>query len=204
MISPKFSSFYLVLDNADWIERLVPLGLKLVQLRLKNQTNENAYAEIIRAKNICEKYNCQLIVNDYWQAAIDLGCDYIHLGQEDLDIADMPAIKKANIKIGLSTHNRIELDRALSFMPNYIALGPIFKTSTKLIKHQPQGLEKLAQWKKIIGALPLIAIGGIKVEDALNVINAGADSIAIISDVTKNIDPELRTKTWLNTVCNND
>lgn len=192
--------FYLILDNADWIERLIPQGVKLVQLRFKNQPDDLIRAEIFRAKNICDKHNCQLIVNDYWQAAIDLKCDYIHLGQEDLDTSDIKAIKKSGIQFGISTHDEDELERALFLKPNYIALGPIFKTSTKVIWHEPQGMEKLTKWKQAIGALPLVAIGGINVKTASMVLQSGADSIAVVSDVTKNTAPETRVKTWLKTV----
>lgn len=192
--------FYLILDNADWIERLVPLGVKLVQLRFKSDQNDLICEEINRAKIICEKYDCQLIVNDYWQAAIDLKCDYIHLGQEDLDTADIKAIKKAGIKFGISTHDEKELERALSLKPNYIALGPIFNTTTKIVGHEPQGFKKITRWKQLISDLPLIAIGGITLEKAGDIFQAGANSIAIISDITKNTSPEERVNTWLETV----
>lgn len=192
--------FYLILDNADWIERLVPLGVKLVQLRFKSDQNDLICEEINRAKTICEKYDCQLIVNDYWQAAIDLKCDYIHLGQEDLDTADIKAIKKAGIKFGISTHDEKELERALSLKPNYIALGPIFNTTTKIVGHEPQGFKKITRWKQLISDLPLIAIGGITLEKADDIFQAGANSIAIISDITKNTSPEERVNTWLETV----
>lgn len=192
--------FYLILDNADWIERLVPLGVKLVQLRFKSDHNDLICEEINRAKIICEKYDCQLIVNDYWQAAIDLKCDYIHLGQEDLDTADIKAIKKADIKFGISTHDEKELERALSLKPNYIALGPIFNTTTKIVGHEPQGFKKITRWKQLISDLPLIAIGGITLEKAGDIFQAGANSIAIISDITKNTSPEERVNTWLETV----
>jgi len=199
-MSNHLHPFYLILDNADWIERLVPHGVKLVQLRFKNKHNDLIREEISRAKSICKKHDCQLIINDYWQAAIDLKCNYIHLGQEDLNTADIGAIKKAGIKFGISTHNETELDRALSLDPNYIALGPIFNTSTKTVGHAPQGLEKITRWKQLIGNLPLVAIGGINIESAPHIFKAQADSIAIISDVTKNSSPEKRIKTWIETV----
>lgn len=198
-MSNHLHPFYLILDNADWMERLVPHGVKLVQLRFKNNQNDLILAEISRAKSICEKHDCQLVVNDYWQTAIDLKCNYIHLGQEDLDTADIDAIKKSGINFGISTHNEEELERALSLNPNYIALGPIFNTSTKTVSHAPQGLEKITRWKRLIGNLPLVAIGGINVESTQDILQAGADSIAIISDVTKNGSPEKRVKTWLET-----
>lgn len=200
----KLHPFYLILNSVDWIEQLVPLNVKLVQLRIKNKSGNLVRAEISRAKNICEKHDCQLIINDHWQIAIDLKCNYIHLGQEDLDTADITAIKKAGVKFGISTHDETELERALSFDPDYIALGPIFKTTTKVVSHDPQGIKKLSSWKQKIGNLPLIAIGGINLKKAVEVRQAGADCIAVVSDVTKNRDPKARVKTWLNTVRNND
>ncbi len=196
----KLDPFYLIVGNADWIERLVPLGVKLVQLRFKDQPTDVVKAEILRAQNICKKYNCQLIVNDYWQEAIDLDCDYVHLGQSDLDTADISAIKNAGIKLGLSTHDRAELERALSHEPDYIALGPIYPTILKKMPWKPQGLEKLTRWKNLVGELPLIAIGGLTPERLPGVFAAGADSVAVVTDITLNDNPEARVGTWMQTI----
>ena len=126
--------FYPILDNADWIERLVPLGIKLVQLRSKDLPEAETREEIIRSRDICAKHDCQLIVNDYWQIAIEEGCDYVHLGQEDLDEADVAAIRAAGIRLGISTHDHAELTRALDLNPDYVALGPVYPTILKKMK----------------------------------------------------------------------
>ena len=165
-VKNNLSPFYLIVDDADWIERLVPLGVKLVQLRFKDQADAVARPEIQRAQKICRDHDCLLVVNDYWQAAIDLGCDYIHLGQSDLDTADVQAIKRSGIRFGVSTHDHAELERALSLDPDYVALGPIYPTISKELSWAPQGLEKLTEWKKLIGQRPLVAIGGITLECA--------------------------------------
>lgn len=123
--------FYLIVGHVDWIERLVPLGVKLVQLRIKDTPIGDVRAQIRRAKEICDAHNCQLIVNDYWQIAIEEGCDFVHLGQEDMGQADFDAIRGANMQFGLSTHDDAELDRALSFNPAYVALGPVYPTILK-------------------------------------------------------------------------
>ena len=194
---PLFHPFYLIVDSARWIERLVPVGVKLVQLRLKDQSDRLVRSEIGRAQKICRDNDCTLVVNDYWQAAIDLGCDFLHLGQEDLDTADMKAIKKAGIRFGLSTHDHAELDRALAHSPDYVALGPIYPTTLKQLSWAPQGLEKITEWKSLIGNLPLVAIGGLTLERLPGVLAAGADCAAVSSDVTGNPEPERQVASWL-------
>ncbi|ABM45287.1 thiamine-phosphate pyrophosphorylase [Bartonella bacilliformis str. Heidi Mejia] len=193
----KLDPFYLIVDNADWIERCVPLGIKLVQLRIKNKDTELIRHHIKRAKNICDQFGAQFIVNDYWEIAIDEKCDFIHLGQEDLNNADIPAIRKNGIKFGLSTHDEYELDIALSFCPEYIALGPIYPTILKKMKWPPQGLEKIKQWKKLIGPLPLVGIGGLTPERAINVLQVGANSAAAITDIILHKKPKERVQQWI-------
>jgi thiamine-phosphate pyrophosphorylase len=188
--------FYLIVDSASWIERLLPSGVKLVQLRIKDVSAEARRAEIAKSKALCAHYGAQLIVNDYWQDAIDLGCDYIHLGQSDLDTADLAAIRKAGLRLGVSTHDEAELSRALATAPDYIALGPIYPTILKQMPFGPQGLGRLGEWRKKIGALPLVGIGGISLDRAKGVLEAGADSAAVVTDITLNADPEARARAW--------
>jgi thiamine-phosphate pyrophosphorylase len=189
--------FYLIVDSIAWLERLLPCGVKLVQLRIKDKTDTALQSEIAAGKALCDKYGAQLIVNDYWQLAIDEACDYIHLGQEDLDNADINAIRKAGLKLGISTHDECELDRALSFRPDYIALGPIYPTILKQMPFAPQGLEKLGEWRKRVGNLPLVGIGGLSVERGIAVLKAGANCAAAVTDITLNADPEARVKEWV-------
>jgi len=195
-VSSNITAFYPIVENCEWVERIVPLGVKTIQLRNKGNAS-SIQDNIVRAQKICDTYNCQLIVNDHWQLAIDLNCNYIHLGQEDLENADIKAIQKHNLKIGISTHSHEELEIALVLDPDYIALGPIFGTTSKELEWQEQGLERINEWKKLIGAKPLIAIGGITLENASSVYAAGANSIAVISDITKNKEPEQRAHDWL-------
>ena len=196
MNSP-LAQFYLIVDSSRWLERLLPCGVKLVQLRAKNLPESELYQEVKKSKSLCENYNSQLIINDHWKLAIDSGCNYIHLGQEDLDNADMPAIRRADLKLGISTHNEAELDRALTFDPDYIALGPIYPTILKQMPWAPQGLERISKWKKKIADIPLVAIGGLNIERAPGVVAAGADSLAVVTDITLNNDPEARVREWL-------
>lgn len=189
--------FYPIFDSANWIERLVPLGIKLVQLRIKDAPADMVRTNIRRAKTICDTHGCTLIINDHWQAAIDEGCDYIHLGQEDLDGADIPAIRTAGLRIGISTHDKIELARALAIAPDYIALGPIYPTILKKMKWHEQGIDKLSKWRDLIGQTPLVAIGGMSIDRAPGAFNAGADIVACVTDITLNDDPETRVRAWL-------
>ncbi|WP_047459894.1 thiamine phosphate synthase [Rhizobium rhizogenes] len=193
----RLAPFYLIVDSADWIARLVPLGVKLVQLRIKDRTPSEIRAEIQRAKAICTAHQCQLVINDYWQLAIEEGCDFIHLGQEDLAVADLRAIRKAGLKLGLSTHDEAELATALAARPDYIALGPVYPTILKKMPWAPQGLDRLRQWKGRIGTLPLVAIGGLNLDRVAGVFQNGADSAAVVTDITRNADPEARTLEWI-------
>jgi thiamine-phosphate pyrophosphorylase len=189
--------FYVIVDSAAWIARLLPCGVKLVQLRIKDKPDAVVRAEIDEAKALCERHGAQLIVNDYWRHAIDAGCDFIHLGQGDLDTADFSAIRRAGLRFGVSTHDEAELCRALEPGPDYIALGPIYPTILKAMAFAPQGLPRLAEWKTKIGKIPLVGIGGITLERAVGVLEAGADSAAVVTDITRNADPEQRARDWV-------
>lgn len=189
--------FYLIVDSAEWIARLLPCGVRLVQLRIKDKPDATIRAEIKKAKALCERHDALLVVNDYWQQAIDAGCDFIHLGQGDLDTADLAAIRRACLRLGVSTHKEAELSRALETKPDYIALGPIYPTVLKAMAFAPQGLPRLAEWKKKIGDIPLVGIGGVTLERVRAVLEAGADSAAVVTDITRNADPEQRTRDWV-------
>lgn len=191
------SRFYLIVDNVESLAGYLPLGLKCVQLRVKEGTDEKLRLTIRAAKTLCDEHDCQLIINDYWQLAIEEGCGGLHLGQEDLDGADISAIRAAGIRYGISTHDKAELERALNLNPDYIALGPVYQTLLKKMPWRPQGLEKLARWKARVGDIPLVAIGGLTPERADGVFTSGADSICVVTDVQQHSDPVLRVKQWL-------
>jgi thiamine-phosphate pyrophosphorylase len=141
--------------------------------------------------------SAKLVVNDYWRAAIEAKAQHVHLGQEDLVDADVGAIRRAGLTLGLSTHDDAELENALRHDPDYVALGPIYPTTLKVMRFGPQGLARITEWKRRIGAIPLVAIGGITLERASAIYAAGADSIAVVSDVTRNNDPDARVHAWL-------
>lgn len=189
--------FYLIVDDVGWLRRLMPCGVKLVQLRAKNLSESDLRAQIAESRALCATHGAQLIVNDFWRLAIELGCDYVHLGQEDLSNADLNAIKAGGLKLGVSTHDEAELQKALAAEPDYIALGPIFQTVLKKMPWAPQGFEKITQWRNKIGALPLVAIGGLTPERAQECFKAGADSAAVVTDISLNPDPEMRCREWI-------
>lgn len=189
--------FYPIVPDAAWVARIVPLGVRTLQLRIKDAPLFEVRRQITEALDITRRHGCQLIVNDYWREAIDAGADYIHLGQEDLAAADLAAIKSAGVRLGISTHSQEELDIALAAEPDYVALGPIYETKLKIMKWAPQGLARIGVWKGRIGGLPLVAIGGITPERAADVVAAGADSVAVITDFMTAQDPEARVEKWL-------
>ncbi|MBV7407405.1 thiamine phosphate synthase [Maritimibacter sp. DP1N21-5] len=189
--------FYPIFDDVRWLRRMLPLGVTFVQLRIKDLPEDALRAQIAEARDLCRDHGAHLVVNDHWQLAIELGCDWLHLGQEDLDIADLEAIRAAGLRLGISTHDDRELARALALHPDYIALGPVYPTILKTMKWHRQGVEKLSEWKARIGAIPLVAIGGMSVDRAPGAFAAGADVVSAVTDITLNDDPEARVRQWL-------
>jgi thiamine-phosphate pyrophosphorylase len=194
---PYPDRFYPVVDTLAWVERLCALGVGTLQLRVKDLTHKQVMILIRPAIAAAGAVGAKLVINDYWRAAIEAGAAHLHLGHEDLATADIAAIRKAGLTFGLSTHDEAELEEALRHDPDYVALGPIYPTTVKPMRAAPQGLERITAWKKRIGSIPLVAIGGITLERAPAVYAAGADSIAVVTDITRNTDPDARVKAWL-------
>lgn len=193
----RLAPVYPILDSAAWIRRLLPAGVRLVQLRVKDRPAGELRAEIRESKALCARAGAQLIVNDHWQLALEEGCDFVHLGQGDLDTADVPALRRAHVRIGISTHDDAELARTLALAPDYVALGPIYPTLLKVMAFAPQGLGRIGEWKRRIGDIPLVAIGGITLERLPGVLAAGADCAAVVTDIVRNPAPEERMRQWL-------
>ncbi|BAQ18584.1 thiamine phosphate synthase [Methyloceanibacter caenitepidi] len=192
----QLDPFYPIVPDTAWLKRLLPAGLKLVQLRIKDAPADTVRTEIGEALRLCADAGCQLVVNDYWQEAIEAGADFVHLGQEDLADADVNAIRDAGIKLGISTHSDEELATALAAEPDYVALGPVYPTLLKKMPWAPQGLDRVAAWKAQVPC-PLVAIGGLTPDRAPAVFEAGADSLAVITDIVTHEAPEKRTETWV-------
>ena len=193
----KLPRVYPIVDSAAWVRRLLAVGVRLVQLRIKERSDAEVREEIREAKGLCARAGAQLIVNDYWALAAAEGCNFVHLGQGDLDTADVPALRREGVRVGISTHSHEELERALGFAPDYVALGPVYPTILKVMPWAPQGLERITEWKRRVGEIPLVAIGGLTVERLPGVFGAGADVAAVVNDIVSNRDPEARAREWL-------
>ncbi|HEY8137802.1 MAG TPA: thiamine phosphate synthase [Methylocystis sp.] len=198
----RLDPFYLIVDDAGWLERLLPLGAKLVQLRIKDRPEDEVRSQIRAARELSTKFGAQLVINDFWRLALEEDCGFVHLGQGDLDGADIAALRAKGVKLGVSTHDEAELDRALSLSPDYIALGPVYPTLLKKMTFAPQGLERLGDWKRHIGDIPLVAIGGLTPERARLVLRAGADSACVVTDILRNAEPEGRAREWVAATAN--
>ncbi|MCP3699640.1 MAG: thiamine phosphate synthase [Aliivibrio sp.] len=176
---------YPVVDDVSWIEVLLKLDVKTMQLRIKNPEQTDLEQQIIKAIKLGREYDAQVFINDYWQLAIKHKAFGIHLGQEDIEIADLQAISDANICLGLSTHDDRELLKVKALNPSYLALGHIFPTPTKDMPSQPQGLINLAKNHLLAGGTPTVAIGGIDLSVAEEVWQTGVDSIAVVRAITQ-------------------
>lgn len=188
---------YPIVDSAAWVRRLTALGVRLVQLRIKEQPEATLLGQIREAQACCAASGAQLVVNDHWQLALRAGCDFVHLGQGDLDGADVGALRRAGVRLGVSTHDECELERALTLAPDYVALGPIYPTLLKVMAFPPQGLPRIGEWKRRVGSVPLVAIGGLTLERLPGVFAAGADVAAVVTDIVRAAHPESRMRHWL-------
>ncbi|TNC73100.1 thiamine phosphate synthase [Rubellimicrobium roseum] len=189
--------FYPIFDSVEWLQRTLPLSVRLVQLRIKDRPESELRQAVEQAQALCRSHNSVLVVNDHWRLAIEAGCDWVHLGQEDLDTADLAAIRRAGLRLGISTHDHAELDRALSLAPDYVALGPVYPTILKKMRWERQGLERVTEWKRLVGNIPLVAIGGMNIERAPGAFAAGANIVSAVTDITLHADPEARVRAWI-------
>lgn len=163
----------------------MPLGITTIQLRIKNP-GSNLSDMIAQAVSLAQKYQVRLFINDHWQLAIEHGAYGVHLGQEDIDSADLKAISEAGLRLGISTHSYYEIARAHAIGPSYIAIGPIYPTKTKVMKFSERGLERLSQWVKLLKPrYSLTAIGGISLERAPGVLATGVKSCAVVTAITQ-------------------
>ena len=181
---------YPVVDSVAWIERLLQAGVRTIQLRIKDKRDEEVEADVMAAIELGRRYDARLFINDHWQAAIRHGAYGVHLGQEDLQSADLAAIQRAGLRLGLSTHGYHEIARALPLQPSYLALGHIFPTRTKQMPSAPQGLERLQAYVHLLAAYPTVAIGGIQGERVAQVLATGVGSVALVTAITEAADPQ--------------
>ena len=191
---------YPVVDSVDWIARLLDWGVSTLQLRIKDPQATDLEQQIQQAIELGRRYQARLFINDYWQLAIKHGAYGVHLGQEDIQTADLDALRQAGLRLGISTHDAAELAEALALKPSYVALGHIFPTQTKEMPSQPQGLINLAAAVKQAGSTPPVAIGGISEERVADILATGVGSVALVSAISKASDPEQATKRLLQQV----
>jgi len=189
---------YVIVDSYEWIERLIHAGVKTLQIRIKDRSPEQAEEEIARCIALAKQHQVRLFVDDFWQLAIKYQAYGVHLGQEDLLTADLNAIQQAGLRLGVSTHNREEIELVLPLRPSYIALGHIFPTQSKIMPSAPQGIANLAAQVKDLGDIPTVAIGGITASHFADVLATGVGSIAVISAVTQAEDWQSAVKNLLN------
>ncbi|MFX0569119.1 thiamine phosphate synthase [Kosakonia cowanii] len=176
---------YPVVDSVEWIARLLDAGVRTLQLRIKGKRDEEVEADVMAAIALARRYNARLFINDYWRLAIKHQAYGVHLGQEDLVTTDLTAIRQAGLRLGLSTHDDMEIDVALAARPSYIALGHVFPTQTKQMPSAPQGLATLTRHVARLGDYPTVAIGGISLARAPEVLATGVGSIAVVSAITQ-------------------
>ncbi|MFP8423116.1 thiamine phosphate synthase [Klebsiella michiganensis] len=194
MYQPDFPSvpfrlgLYPVVDSVTWIERLLAAGVRTLQLRIKDKRDSEVEEHVVAAIALGRKYHARLFINDYWRLAIKHQAYGVHLGQEDLETTDLSAIRNAGLRLGVSTHDDMEIDIALAARPSYIALGHVFPTQTKQMPSAPQGLDQLAQHIQRLGGYPTVAIGGISLERAPAVLATGVGSVAVVSAITQAAD----------------
>ncbi|WP_105648659.1 thiamine phosphate synthase [Cronobacter dublinensis] len=194
---PRRLGLYPVVDSVGWIARLLEAGVRTLQLRIKDKTDADVEADVRAAIDLGKRYHARLFINDYWRLAIKHQAYGVHLGQEDLQTADLNAIRAAGLRLGVSTHDDMEIDVALAVRPSYIALGHVFPTQTKQMPSAPQGLTQLAAHVQRLGDYPTVAIGGISLARAPAVLETGVGSIAVVSAITQAADWRAATQQLL-------
>ncbi|EOC1302237.1 thiamine phosphate synthase [Cronobacter dublinensis] len=194
---PRRLGLYPVVDSVGWIARLLEAGVRTLQLRIKDKTDADVEADVRAAIDLGKRYHARLFINDYWRLAIKHQAYGVHLGQEDLQTADLDAIRAAGLRLGVSTHDDMEIDVALAVRPSYIALGHVFPTQTKQMPSAPQGLAQLAAHVQRLGDYPTVAIGGISLARAPAVLETGVGSIAVVSAITQAADWRAATQQLL-------
>lgn len=189
---------YPVVDCFSWVEMLLKLGVKTIQLRIKEKS-KSLEEEMKQSIALAKKYGATLFINDYWEMALKLNAEAVHLGQSDLDTADLDAIRNQGVFLGVSTHCYYEVARAHAICPSYIAIGPIYPTTSKEMPFLAQGIERLHRWQRTLN-YPLVAIGGINIERMPDVVATGVQGIALISAITQADDPQRATEQLLSFV----
>lgn len=199
---PRFPSLpdpaiglYPIVDSAGWVERLAPLGLRAIQLRIKDPSTSDLESQIARAIRAVQGSDTLLFINDHWRPAMRFGAAGVHLGQDDLASEAVRGIEAGGLLLGISTHSYYEIARALAFRPSYIAIGTLFRTTSKVMDYAPLGLPAFTRMRRLVD-LPVVAIGGIHLDRATAVRKAGADGMAVISEIRDAPDLLATVRAW--------
>ena len=187
---PQHLGLYAVLPDAAWVARMAQAGVPTVQLRFKSTDMDAVRREVRAAVQAVKGTNSLLFINDHWRIAIEEGAYGVHLGQEDMDEAQLETIRQAGLRLGLSTHGYGELLRAQAVSPSYLALGAVFPTTLKKMKTAPQGLGRLGAYARLMQGRSLVAIGGIDLNAVPDVMRTGVGSIAVVRAITAAEQPE--------------
>lgn len=196
---PEPLGLYPIVDSLEWLKRLIPTGIKTAQLRMKHTSGTALEHDIKDSITLCKKNNVRLFINDHWKLALKYDAYGVHLGQEDIVTADIHIIRAQGLRLGISTHCYHEVARAHTLNPSYIACGPIFTTTSKIMPFQPQGITALNRWQRTLH-YPLVAIGGINDSNIDDILKTGVNGIAMISAITQTIDPLRITQQFLKKV----
>lgn len=181
---------YAVVDSVEWVRRVLAAGIRTVQLRIKDPRDPTLEAQAREAIAVAAgTAGAQLFINDHWALALRLGAYGVHVGQEDLHQVDLPALRQAGVRLGISTHSYWEVARAWALRPSYIACGPIFATQSKDMPWIPQGLDNLRYWAGLL-PVPVVGIAGIDVDNMAGVAAQGVAGAAVITAITRASDPE--------------
>ena len=187
---PQHLGLYAVLPDASWVARMAQAGVPTVQLRFKSDDLSAIRREVRSAVQAVQGTPSLLFINDHWQIAIEEGAYGVHLGQEDMEVAQLDSIRAAGLRLGLSTHGYAEMLRADAVSPSYMALGAVFPTTLKRMQTAPQGIGRLFAYARLMQHLPLVAIGGIDEARIPRVMQSGVGSIAVVRAITGAAEPE--------------
>lgn len=191
---PQRLGLYGVMPDADWVKRMVDAEIPTVQLRFKSEDRRKVQKQIRESVKAVQDSKTLLFINDHWREAIDEEAYGVHLGQEDLEIANLDAIRDSGLRLGLSTHGYAEMVFADQYCPSYIAMGAVFPTNLKQMPTAPQGLGRLYQYTKLLSNYPLVAIGGIDQSSISAVAKSGVGSVAVVRAITEAADPKAAVK----------
>ncbi|MDP3701796.1 MAG: thiamine phosphate synthase [Hylemonella sp.] len=187
---PKALGLYAVLPDAQWVGRVARAGVPTVQLRFKSDDAAAVQREVQAAVEAVRGTSALLFINDHWRQAIAAGAYGVHLGQEDMEIADFAAIRAAGLRLGLSSHGYAEMVRADTVSPSYVAMGAVYPTTLKRMATAAQGPGRLAAYARLMRNYPGVGIGGISAAELPEIKATGVGSLAVVRAITAEADPE--------------